>query len=98
VRSPGDIVKVGHWTYGGTIRCRIEIQYSDVRYGSGDPEDAAEWQDDQPGDWYVVSCATPTRPAECPADWKGTPGWPSLEEAVRCAESMLRDCDLQWEP
>ena len=51
----GDILKVGHWMYDGIVRCRVEIQFSNIRYGTGDYEDDPEWCDDQPGDWFVVS-------------------------------------------
>jgi hypothetical protein len=92
----GDILKVGHWMYDGTVRCRVEIQFSNIRYGSGDHEDDPEWRDDQPGDWFVVSCASPTTPEECLPNWKIAQGLPSLEEAIAYAEHLLRDCKLEW--
>jgi len=95
--KPGDILKVGHWMYNGTIKCRVEIQFSNIRYGSGDHEDQPEWRDDQPGEWYVVSYSSPTEPDKCPSDWKIGRGQSTLAEAIRIAEDSLRDCELKWE-
>src|SRR5689334_13990570 len=68
--KPGDVVKVGRWLYDDSVRCRVEIQYADIRYGSPDHEDPPELQEDVPGDWYVVSVAPPTDPENCPPSWK----------------------------
>ena len=92
----GDILKFGHWTYGGAVRCRVEIQFSDIRYGSGDYEDLPEWQQDQPGSWFVVSYSSPIDPDRCPADWKSGQGYPTLEEAIANVETTLRECNLEW--
>ncbi len=64
--NPGDILKVGHWIYDGTIKCRVEIQFSNIRYGSGDHEDLPEWREDQPGEWCVVSYSSPIEPENAP--------------------------------
>ena len=72
---PGDVLKVGYWFYDGTIRCRVEIQFSDIRFGSGDYEDPPEWRDDQPGKWFVVSCASPTKPDKPGRAQEGTLRW-----------------------
>ena len=53
--KPGEVLKTGHWTYDGKIRCRVEIQFAIMRPGSGDDQDAPEWPDDQTGSWFVVS-------------------------------------------
>jgi hypothetical protein len=94
--NPGDILKVGHWIYDGTVLCRVEIQFSNIRHGSADYEDPPEWREDQPGEWFVVSYAPPTNPDICPPEWKWTPGHPTFEEAVVYAERILRDCNLKW--
>mgnify|MGYP006865024446 CR=1 FL=1 len=95
--KPGDILKVGQWSYDRRVKCRVEIQFSDIRYGSGDYEDAPEWRDDQPGGWFVLSYASPTEPTKCPPDWKAAPGYSTLSEAIQVAEETLHDCDLKWQ-
>jgi len=94
--KPGDILKVGHWTYDRAIRCKVEIQFSDIRYGSGDHEDPPEWQEDQPGNWFVVSYSSPIDPDKCPPGWACGQGYPTLEEAIVNAETPLRECNLEW--
>ena len=93
----GDVVKVGHWLYADSVRCRVEIQYADIRYGSPDYEDPPELQEDIPGDWYVVSTATTTDPENCPPSWKNGGGYPSVKEAVKDAEHLLQMNKLIWE-
>jgi hypothetical protein len=95
VLKPGDVLKVGYWTYDGLIRCRVEIQYADIRYGTTDYEDPPEIADDLPGQWFTVSFALPTDPHNCPPPHGGC--WRTLEEAVSAAESGLRAHDLVWE-
>ena len=56
-----------------------------------------EWQEDQPGDWFVVSYSSPTDPDRCAPGWKGGQGCATLPEAVAQAENILRDCNLEWE-
>jgi hypothetical protein len=97
MHKPGDVLKVGYWIYNGTIKCRVEIQFSIIRYGSGDYEDQPEWRDDQPGEWYVVSYSTPIDPNKCPSDWQIKQGEPTLAEAILKAEATLRECQLKWE-
>ena len=96
--KPGDVLKVGCWKYDGTIKCRVEIQFSNIRYGSGDYEDEPEWREDQPGEWFIVSYASPTKPNECPPDWKIGQAHATLQEAMQNAEKTLSDCELKWEP
>ncbi len=93
----GDVIKSGHWIYGGTTRCRVEIQFSNTRSGSGDYEDPPEWQEDRPGDWFVVSYSCPTDPDRCAPGWKDGQGCATLAEAVAQAENILRACNLEWE-
>ena len=95
--TPGDVVKLGHWTYDGKIRCRVEIQFSNTRPGSGDHEDAPEWRDDQPGGWFVISYSSPTDPDHCPPGWQQAQGCATLQEAVAKAEATLRACGLEWD-
>ena len=95
--KPGDVVKVGHWLYGDSVRCRVEIQYADIRCGSPDYEDPPELQEDVPGDWYVVSVAPPTDPENCPPSWKTGGNSPSIQDAVESAEQLLRENKLTWE-
>lgn len=96
--KPGETLKVGNWTYGGLVKCRVEIQFTDIRYGSGDYEDPPEYRDDQPGNWFVLSCASPTEPEKCPPAWQSaSSGEPTLEEAISHAERLLADCDLHWD-
>src|SRR4051812_45613642 len=97
MRTAGDILKVGYWTYGGAVRCRVEIQFSDIRYGSGDPQDSPEWQEDQAGDWFVEAYSSPTDPDNCPPNWKYGQGYPTLKEAVSNVETILCRCNLRWE-
>jgi hypothetical protein len=95
--KPGEVVKVGHWLYGDSVRCRVEIQYADIRYGSPDYEDPPELQEDVPGDWYVVSIAPPTDPENCPPSWKTGGNSPSIQDAVESTEQLLRENKLTWE-
>jgi hypothetical protein len=95
--KPGEILKIGHWMYGGTIRCRIEIQFSNIRYGSGDHQDPDEWRKDKSGKWYVVSYSSPTDPSKCPPSWMYASGAPTLKEAIADAEATLRSCNIEWE-
>ncbi len=95
--KPGDVLKSGHWIYGGKTRCRVEIQFSSMRPGSGDAEDEPEWRDDQCGSWFVVSYASPTEPDRCPPEWKHAQGCSTLEQAVAQAETTLHQCSLKWE-
>ena len=95
--KPGDVLKSGHWKYDGRITCRVEIQFSNIRYGTGDYEDEADWRDDQPGEWFVVSYASPTKPHECPSDWKSGAGHATLKAAIEDAERTLSSCELKWE-
>ncbi len=95
--KPGDVLKSGHWIYGGKTRCRVEIQFGSTRPGSGDHEDTPELREDQTGIWFVVSYASPTEPDRCPPAWRYAQGCPRLEEAITEAETTLRRCDLEWE-
>jgi len=93
--QPGDVLKTGHWTYGGKIRCKVEIQFSKMRPGSGDHEDPPESRDDQAGDWFVLSHSSPTDPDQCPPNWTSAPGYPTPQQAITQAEATLRDCGLE---
>ena len=51
---PGTLVRTGTWLYDDTVPSRVEIWLRPVKYGSGDYEDAPEFQDDQYGEFYEV--------------------------------------------
>jgi hypothetical protein len=95
--KPGDVLKSGHWTYDGKIRCRVEIQFANMRPGSGDHEDTPEWRDDKLGSWFVVSYSSPTDPDHCPKAWAYSQGCATLEEAAAEVEATLTNCGLKWD-
>jgi hypothetical protein len=95
--KPGEVLKAGHWTYDGKIRCRVEIQFAILRLGSGDDQDVPEWRDDQQGSWFVLSYSSPTDPDHCPPTWISGQGCATLEQARAQAEATLQNCNLRWD-
>ena len=83
--------------YDEKIQCRVEIQFSDTYYGTGDHEDPPEVANDHKGNWFVVSYASPTDPRICPPAWKYQSGCPTLDEEISESEKMLDDKQLQWD-
>jgi len=89
----GRVVKQGTFCYAGQVTCDVCIQQTDVRYGTGDYEDAPEDRDDLPGEWYYIWYS----PAGTRGDYRsGGPSFPTLNEAIQHLEATV--ANLEWLP
>lgn len=79
-----NIVKTGTFLYDDTVECDICIEYSPVRFGSGDYEDAAEIGEDVEVDTYYLWFGSTTQRGHYNA---GGGGFPSIAQAMANAES-----------
>ncbi len=78
-----NIAKHGTFLYDGTVLCDVCITYSDVRFGSGDEEDAPDLRDDMKVATYYVFFGSTTERGRYNA---AGGGYSSLEEAIANVE------------
>jgi hypothetical protein len=78
------VVKTGTWLYDGQVVCDVRIVYSPIRFGSGDPVDPPEDDEERPS-YYVEYGGPQQRHA-----FVGGGGcFDSLEDAVRGASERV---------
>jgi hypothetical protein len=82
------IVKQGTWLYAGSIECDMCIQYSPIRFGSGDCEDPPEIYNDVEVDTYYLWFGSTTERGQPNGVVGGGAGFSSIAEATNYAENI----------
>ena len=81
------VVRSGTWLYDGEAVNDVRIVYSRICFGSGGDDDSPEMMNDIERDTYYVEYGSLIERGVFNA---GGGGFPSLDEAMRHAETMLR--------
>ncbi|MCP3887439.1 MAG: hypothetical protein GY702_01000 [Desulfobulbaceae bacterium] len=55
-----EIIKKGTFLYDGSVVTDIQINKTNIRYGTGDYEDESEYRDDVEGEFYNVEFGSTT--------------------------------------